>query len=106
MDDFGGVENRLLTDSEKEEFRVFEQMFQTEGWAKLQTEMMEEVKEAPARLFWEAKSFEEIQIERARLGNLMRLIHFEAVMEQRKEGLVRDRLSQIDEVTQGYGAGE
>lgn len=106
MDVVGGVEDRLLSDSEKEEFRDFEQMFQTPGWQKLQKEIMEEIATAPTRMFWEVRSFEELLVERARLSNLMRLAHFEAVMEQRREGIVRDRLSQIEEAQVGYGAGE
>jgi chemotaxis methyl-accepting protein methylase len=106
MDNIGGVEERLLSDSEKQEFMDFEEMFRTAGWTKLQQEILQEISETPTRMFWEAKSWEELLIERARLSNLMRLAHFEAVLEQRKEGIVRDRLSQIEEAQAGYGAGE
>lgn len=106
MDDFGGVEDRLLTDDEKSEFRDFEEMFNTAGWAKLKKEILEEVETAPLRLFWDVKSFDELQNERNRLGNLLRIVHMEDAMLQRREGLVRERLSFLEEAQEGYSAGE
>lgn len=106
MDIGGGLEEKLLSDSEKQEFRDFEEMFRTAGWGKLQQEMLQEVQESPSRLFWEVKSWEELLNERNRLGNLMRLVHFEQVLDQKREGLIRNRLSEIEEAQAGYGAGE
>ena len=104
--DIGGEENRLLTDDEKQEFRDFEEMFRTPGWNKLQKEIEEEITGAPSRLFWDVKSWDELLHERNRLGNLMRLAQYEMVLEQRKEGIIRNRLQFLEEATAEYSTGE
>jgi hypothetical protein len=104
--EFGGVEERLLTDEEKQEFRDFEETFRTPGWERIKRDITKEVQESPAQLFWDVTSWEDLVLHRARLSNLMRLAQYEELLDQQKEGIIRNRLDLIDEAQAGSIAHE
>ena len=84
-------ETGLLTDDERDHYRKWEQMFQSEGWGLLQKEMGAEVEAIPLQSFTNANSYEEMVALRVRARVIAELLSYEEIVRLRKEHLMMSR---------------
>lgn len=91
---------KLLSDDELGYFMDMESLFNHPGWARLVKEIKAEVERTPAVMFASAKSWEDVQKARERYTALETLLAYPAHVEQRRANMERERLDQIEELSQ------
>lgn len=89
--------SKLLTNEEQLDFREWERGFETPFWRKITTELQEEIENAPAHFFWNAKDWDAILAARARLVALAQLVNYPTIIENRKENLLQTRQHEASE---------
>ena len=90
----------LLSDDELGYFMDMESLFNHPGWARLTKEIALKLQQIPDVTFATAKSYEDVITARVRHEELTTLLHYQQIVEQRRENLEREKQARIDELDQ------
>ncbi len=90
----------LLSAEEQRDFREWEKGFETPFWQKIVRDLQEEIDNAPAHFFWNAKDWDAILAARARLAAMAQLVNYPTIIENKKENLLQSRQFALDEETE------
>ena len=74
----------LLTDQQKEYFAAMENTFRTPGWTLLRQGWQEELDALAERMFFNAKTMEDVNQARVRYGLLNELLNLPQMIEQQR----------------------
>lgn len=98
--------DRLLTEAEKAHFMEMDAMFNSAGWSSLTKVMQAQIDAIPLQAFYNAKSFEELQLARVRMQEMSSLVQLPLLMERSRDELIRERANAADELIAGTFSNE